>query len=153
MPSTEMTEPLRMIEALSLRCGSADCTVKNTPVRLVLMTFWNASILVAPSGVPPAMPALAKQDVVLAELFGPFPIAGFGRGNVRRVGHDRERFRAQLRGCGIERRRGFRPVMTTLAPSATNSLAVASPMPLLPPVINASCSRASWPSPMVALLN
>src|SRR5262245_14631959 len=27
--------------------------------------------------------------------------------------------------------------MTTLAPSATNSFAVASPMPLLPPVINA----------------
>src|SRR5258708_31025476 len=27
--------------------------------------------------------------------------------------------------------------MTTLAPSATNSLAVARPMPLLPPVINA----------------
>ena len=31
----------------------------------------------------------------------------------------------------------LRPVMTTFAPSATNTRAVASPMPLLPPVIKA----------------
>jgi hypothetical protein len=31
----------------------------------------------------------------------------------------------------------LRPVIATFAPSATNSRAVASPMPLLPPVINA----------------
>src|SRR6202000_957697 len=31
----------------------------------------------------------------------------------------------------------LRPVMATFAPSATNSFAVASPMPLLPPVMNA----------------
>src|SRR5579859_6949022 len=31
-----------------------------------------------------------------------------------------------------------RPVMTTFAPSATNRLAVASPIPLLPPVMTAT---------------
>jgi hypothetical protein len=49
----------------------------------------------------------------------------------------------------------FRPVIATRAPSATNSFAVASPMPLLPPVINAVlfANRIGSSRYLVALLN
>ncbi len=104
MPSTEITEPLRMIEALSLRCGSADCTVKNTLVRLVLMTFSNVSS----GGVAERRAAgdtgIGEQDVVFAELVGSLADRGFGGGDVGRVGRERECVRPQFLRCGIERR-------------------------------------------------
>jgi hypothetical protein len=45
--------------------------------------------------------------------------------------------------------------MATLAPSATNSFAVARPMPLFPPVMNAVlfASRTGASNVVVALLN
>ena len=93
-----MTEPFRMIEALSLRCGSADCTVKNTPVRLVLMTFWNASNISRAQRRAAGDAGVGEQDIVLAELFGPLPDRGFGRSDVCGVGHDRKRVRTQFGG-------------------------------------------------------
>ena len=48
----------------------------------------------------------------------------------------------------------LRPVMATFAPSATNSFAVARPMPLFPPVMNAVLfASRTGASSVVALLN
>src|SRR4051794_1224466 len=57
---TPWTDPLRMIEAFSLRCGAADWTVKKTPVTLVRRMSSNAARSVLPTGVTPEIPALAK---------------------------------------------------------------------------------------------
>src|SRR5207244_6115773 len=57
---TEITEPLRIMEPPSLRCGAAACTVKKTAVMLVLSTDSNVSSDVPPTGVLALMPALAK---------------------------------------------------------------------------------------------
>ncbi len=61
MPSTDVTEPFRMIDAPSLRCAAAACTVKNTEVILVRITVSNAASVVSPIGVLPGMPALANS--------------------------------------------------------------------------------------------
>src|SRR3977135_2319881 len=49
----EIAEPFKMIEAPSLRCGAAACTVKNTEVILVRITDSNAASVVPPRGVCP----------------------------------------------------------------------------------------------------
>ena len=79
---------------------------------------------------------IGEHDVELAEFFDALLDRRFGRGDVGGVGHDRERVRPKLLRRRLQRLL-LRPVMATFAPSATNSRAVASPMPLLPPVINA----------------
>ena len=99
-----MTEPLSMIEALSLRYGNADCTVKNTAVRLVLMTFWNTWIFGRAQRRAARDAGIGEQDVILAEFFGSLADRCFGRGDVCRVSHHRQRVRAQFIGGGIERR-------------------------------------------------
>ena len=53
--------------------------------------------------------------------------------------------------CAVFKVASLRPVMATLAPSRMNAFAVASPMPLLPPVTTATLSLNLWPiatSPM-----
>ena len=136
MPSTEITDPFKMIEALSLRCGSADCTVKNTEVRLVRMTFSNASSVVLPSGDGPAMPALANTISSLPNLAA----ACLSAASVAAISLASATIASAFGPSSLAAASSvalFRPVMRTLAPSATNTRAVASPMPALPPVIHA----------------
>ena len=138
MPSTEITEPFRMIEAPSLRCGSAACTVKNTAVMLVLDDLLKdlarggtkrraardagigehdvefAEFRRPPASIAASVAAMSVASATIASAFGPSSFAAAS---------------SVCLDCALL----WRPC----APSATNSLAVASPMPLLPPVINA----------------
>ena len=103
---------------------------------LVLMTFSKASSVVAAERRAAGNAGIGKHDVELAEFFDRLLDRSFGRGDVGGVGGDRERVRPELLRGGLQRLL-VAPGDGHLAPSATNSFAVASPMPLLPPVINA----------------
>ena len=125
-----------MIEPPSLHMRNRGLHGEEHRVTLVLMTDSNVSSVVPPSGVLPAMPALAKTMSSLPNFSDRLLDRGFRRRDVGGVGDERKGVRPQFLRGGLQRLR-LRPVMATLAPSFTNSLAVVSPMPLLPPVINA----------------
>ena len=100
------------------------------------MTFSNASTVEAPSGVPPAMPALANRMSYFPNFSAPSLIAA----SVAAMSVASATMASAFGPNSFAAASSvawLRPVMTTLAPSATNSFAVARPMPLLPPVINA----------------
>ena len=80
---------------------------------------------------------IGEHDVELAEGLDRLRHRVFGRRDIGGVGDHGERIRPEFLRGRLQRRLVARPVITTRAPSATNSLAVASPMPLLPPVISA----------------
>src|SRR5262249_8971192 len=84
-----------------------------------------------------------EQDVVLAELPGTLPRSRAPRGIAASSAAPSLTSAVSASAFGpssfaaassVSR---LRPVITTLAPSATNRRAVANPMPLLPPVTNA----------------
>ena len=125
-----------MIEAPSARCGNAACTVKNTDVMLVFSTRSNASSVVPPSGVLPGMPALANSTSSLPNLSTARLIAASVAAMSVASASTASAFGPNSCAAASSVSR-LRPVIVTFAPSATNSRAVASPMPLLPPVINA----------------
>src|SRR5882757_2099699 len=125
-----------MIDAPSLRCGAAACTVKNTEVMLVRRTVSNAASVVPPIGVLPGMPALANTISSLPNFLTPCSIAA----SVAAMSVASAAIASAFGPSSFAAASSvawLRPVITTFAPSATNSFAVASPMPLLPPVINA----------------
>ena len=111
-----------MIEAPSLRCGTAACTVKNTAVMLVLMTDLECLERGAAERRAAGDAGIGKHDVEFAEFFDRLLDRRFGRRDVGGVGDDRERVRPEFFGGRLQRRL-FRPVMATRAPSATNSFA------------------------------
>src|SRR3954453_11060199 len=125
-----------MIEAPSFKCGSAAWTVKNTAVMLVPMTFSKVSSVALPSGVPPAMPALANTMSNVPNFSAPSLIAASVAAMSVASAVTAKAF-CPNSFAAVSSVARLRPVIMTFAPSATNSFAVASPMPLLPPVINA----------------
>ncbi|MGY4376861.1 hypothetical protein ACVWZ3_004500 [Bradyrhizobium sp. i1.3.6] len=110
--------------------------MKNTPVRLVRMTFSKTSSVAEPSGVPPGMPALANTMSSLPNFSAPCliaaSVAAMSVASAATANPFGPSSFAAASSVSL-----LRPVMITFAPSATNSFAVARPMPLLPPVINA----------------
>src|SRR4051794_6475173 len=100
------------------------------------MTFSKTSSVADPSGVPPAMPALANTTSNLPNFPAPFLIAASVAAMSVASAVSASAFGPSSFAAAASVSL-LRPVITTLAPSATNSFAVASPMPLLPPVIRA----------------
>jgi hypothetical protein len=113
-------------------------------VMLVLITFLSLQRGAA-GGVPPAMPALANA-MSICRIF-PRPSGRASVAAMSVVGHDRQRVRPSR---PPHRRRLIAPGDHHLRPSAANSLAVASPMPLLPPVINAVLFASLTIVPVIA---
>ena len=60
MPLIEVVDAFRMIEAPLLNNGRAFCTVKTTPLTLVLKVVSNCSSVIFPKGNSVPLPALAK---------------------------------------------------------------------------------------------
>src|SRR5262245_1317037 len=126
-----------MIAPPSLKSGSAFCTVKSSPLTLMLKTLSKCSSVIDPSGVNAGTPALANRT-------SRWPCC------CSTVANSRSRSaRFETSPCtpvtflpicvtAASRSACRRPVMKTWAPSATNRRAVARPMPLLPPVMTAT---------------
>src|SRR2546425_5264459 len=152
LPLLSTTLVLRMIEAPSFRNGSAFCMVKYAP--LMLMSNCSSYTLsdVSASGANFATPAFTNNTSILPSFCEtsayslstsvslatsactattPFPIILTASSSVFLL----------------------RPEMATLAPSSCKRLAVASPMPLLPPVTTATFPSSLFISVSLALPN
>src|SRR5579872_2493909 len=129
--------PTRTMDDPSRIYGSAFCTVKNTPLNSTSLSSSNSSSERLATGANLAIPALATRMSI-----------GPNRSAVRRKRHSRS-FRLRTSPCNANTSDPsaaaasssvcrLRPNSTSLAPLAPNSRAVASPIPLLPPVITAT---------------
>ncbi len=135
-PNCRITEPLSTIEPPLRISGTAACTVRNTPVRLVRVMASNAAAVVLPSGDGPPMPAFANtmssEPNCFSTVFATCSIA---------AGSSRSALIAIAFGpSSVTASSSFllsRPVIATRAPCSTSIFAVANPMPLLPPVMSA----------------
>src|SRR5271167_3596532 len=126
-----------MIRPPSFIIGSAFCTVKNTPRALVSKVRSKCSAVTAPVGAISAKAALAKTMSIFTS-----------RDAIRLYSRSRSCRSPASPGTAIAfgpicataatNASSRRPVMNTWAPSATKRWAVASPMPLLPPVMTAT---------------
>lgn len=126
-----------MIDAPSLRKGSAYLTVKYDPLKLMLTISANNASSLCSSGANLAMPALTKRMSTVPNLS-----FAFSNNAVRSFELITSVFTPTAFSPRVWTASSSvlwsRPAMTTLAPLAINSLAVASPIPLLPPVITAT---------------
>src|SRR6266404_4040787 len=136
-PLDPTTEALRMIDAPWRSSGSAFCAVKSAPFTLIAKCWSNASSVISPKGAATAMAALANT-------MSRWPFFSFTTANRRSRS---ARFETSpcmpvmlVPICFTAPSSSLwrRPVMNTYAPSATNCRAVASPIPLLPPVTSAT---------------
>src|SRR3981081_3878123 len=91
-----------MIDAPSLRCGAAACTVKNTEVMLVLMT--KCSERGASDRRVTGEAGIGKDNVEFAELVDGLIDGPLGRRDIGRVGHDRQRVWPQFLRGDLKRR-------------------------------------------------
>ncbi len=110
--------------------------MKNTAVMLVRSTNSKAASVVPPIGVLPGMPALANTTSSLPKALTACATAA----SVAAMSVASATIASALGPSSLAAASSvawFRPVMATRAPSFTNSRAVASPIPLLPPVISA----------------
>src|SRR5262249_5961861 len=126
-----------MIDPPSAKRGNAFCTVKSSPLTLMLKTLSKCSSVIDPSGVNAATPALANRT-------SRRPCCCFTVANSRSRSARCETSPCTPVTClptcltASSSSAWRRPVMKTWAPSATKRRAVARPMPLLPPVMTAT---------------
>src|SRR5713226_8796800 len=114
----------------------AFCNVKYSPLTLISKVSSNICSLLSLAGANFAMPALANSASILPNF-----AETWLNNRSRSASLETSAFTASvpLPMVWTASSNVFwsRPDMATFAPSSLNSLAVASPMPLLPPVINA----------------
>jgi len=126
---------MRMIEPPMRMSGAADWTANSTPFRLVPIILSNCCSMIFPSGA--ATTALASTTSrrpchALTSLSGASIAAGLP------ASARTPEALGPIFATASSILPRSRPVTTTVAPSATNSLAIAKPIPVVPPVITAT---------------
>src|SRR6266571_4482205 len=135
--ATDAVDPMRMIVPSLCSSGIADWIVKSTPLRLIPTILSNCSSVILPRGACSSATALAMTVSSLPCLaFTSLSSASIS------VRLDASALAPKLRGpissTALSSRSCWRPVTTTVAPCATNSLAIAKPIPVVPPVTTAT---------------
>src|SRR5205085_1360067 len=132
-----LMDVLRMIEALSFKSGSAFWIVKYAPLKLMSMMPSNSSSVTASTGANLPTPALTKSTSIWPNFS--CTAANSSSISARLEASERTaKTSPPISRAAASSVRWSRPVMTTRAPCSLNSLAVAKPMPELPPVMTAT---------------
>src|SRR5690606_7013101 len=115
-------------------CGIKCCKVKYTPFTLVLNCASNSASVACSIGAKEAIPAFKNNTSIFLPLAATFCsnsaiLFKFDVSETRVL-----KFGLLITASAFFKPSAFRPVIHTFAPASINAFAVASPIPLLPPV-------------------